>query len=72
METWLVYFVTVEPGPRSPGENVEHYVDLCRAKLPIQEQNAIGDTVFRKFLGTVVARDVDEAFRKAEKIFVGQ
>jgi hypothetical protein len=72
METWFVYLVTVKPGPRSSGENVEHYIDLSRIKLRAQEQNAIGDTVFRKFLGTVVARDVDEAFRKAEKIFVGQ
>jgi len=71
MKTWFVYIVTVEPGPRSPGEDIEHYIDVSQYRLPVQEHNSIGDTVFRKPLGIVVARDEDQAFHKAERL-VGQ
>jgi len=70
LETWFVYLVTVEPGPRSAG--VKRYLDVSRFKLPIQELNAVGDTVFRSPLGTVVACSADDAFRQAECLWAGR
>jgi hypothetical protein len=66
MEPWFFYLVTVEPGPKMPGEEVRYYLDASRIKLPRREINIAGDTVFRKYIGYVMASDVDDAFIKAK------
>jgi len=66
---FFVYLTVVEPGPRSAGESVRRRIEVLPYKASIQELSGIGDTIFRKPLGEIDARDWDEAERLAEASF---
>jgi hypothetical protein len=47
------YIVTVVPGPRWYDGHVMEGIEVSRYPKPVQELSAIGDTVYRRFIGFV-------------------
>lgn len=64
-----VYVTTREPGPRSAGEPVRRYVETSEHPLFVQERNAVGDTLHRRFVGWAETEAAtNELVREAEKL----